>query len=77
MENLLNNIESSEANNPLLTAALQEIERLNKIIEDARAILDCKTLDTTFQEEDGTPYHPTFNQLNNTKVDLLSNLLFN
>lgn len=74
MENLLNNIENSENNNPLLTAALQEIERLNKVIEEARDIVNCEM--TSIRDGDGQAYTPTFDQVNDFKVDLLSNLLF-
>jgi hypothetical protein len=74
---LLKTIEDSEKNNPLLTAALQEIGHLNNIINEAKDILDATTDNTTYQIDSGAPYHPTFNQLNDTKVDMLSNLLFN
>ncbi|GGG93394.1 hypothetical protein [Pedobacter zeae] len=77
MEKLLKNIERSEKNNPLLTEALQEIARLNGIIDQVKTILEATTSDTTFQEEGGEPYRPTFDQLNDTKIDLLSNLLHN
>lgn len=75
MENLLNNIESSEVNNPLLTAALQEVERLNKLLDEAREIVDAEF--TSMQVEGEPAYKPTFDQVNDTKIDLLSNLLFN
>ena len=73
MENLLKNIESSELNNPLLTAALQEIEKLNRVIDEAREILNAQM--TSFKDGDGPSYTPTFNQVNDMKVDMLSNIL--
>lgn len=75
MENLLNNIENSENNNPLLTAAPQEIERLNKVLSEARDILEAQF--TSMQVEGELTYKPTFDQVNDTKIDLLSDLLFN
>lgn len=75
MDNLLNNIENSERNNPLLTAALQEIERLNNQLDEAREILEAEF--TSMQVEGEPAYKPTFEQINDSKIDLLSNLLFN
>lgn len=75
MNNLLNQIEESEHNNPLLTAALQEIERLNKLIHEAKHILNTSRHEVTFQEDNEPPYTPTFSQLNSSKVELLCNLL--
>jgi len=75
MENLLKNIEDSEMNNPLLTAALQEIERLNNQLDEARDILEANF--TSMQVEGEPAYKPTLNQINDSKIDLLSNLLFN
>lgn len=76
MKNLLKNIENSEKNNPVLTAALQEIDRLNKLIEDAKSILEMTPSNTTSQLEGGEPYKPTITELNASMVDLLSNLFY-
>lgn len=38
MENVLKLIEESENNNPLLTAALEEIKRLNTKLEEIKSI---------------------------------------
>lgn len=76
MEKFLKSIEKSELNNPLLTAALQEVERLNSLIYTAKEILEATVKNTTCQINGGVPYHPTFDQLNDSKVDMLSDLLF-
>ena len=39
MENLLNNIENSENNNPLLTAALQEIVSLKSKLDQCKMVV--------------------------------------
>lgn len=76
MEQFLKSVEKSERNNPLLTAALQEVERLNALIYEAKDILEATLENTTIQNNGCEAYTPTFNQLNDTKIDLLSNLLF-
>jgi hypothetical protein len=73
MKVLKNDIENSEVKTPL-TAALQEIERLNKLLDDAREILEAEFL--SMQVEGEPAYKPTLDQVNDTKIDLLSNLLF-
>ena len=73
MKVLKNNTENPEVNKPL-TAALEEIERLNKLLNEAREILEAEF--TSMQVEGEKAYKPTFDQVNETKIDLLTNLLF-
>jgi len=75
MENILNSIEGSEENNPVLTAALQEIERLNKIIDQAKGIITCRI--TSIKEGDQPQYLPTKAQANSEKIEMMATLLFN
>lgn len=73
MKVLSNNIENSEVNNPL-TAALEEIERLNKLIDEAKEILEAEF--TSMQVEGASAYKPTFDEVNDTKINMLITLLF-
>lgn len=54
MKILLNNIEKSEDNNPLLTAALKEIEALNKKLFEIKSIIE--TTGEVKERTDNGPY---------------------
>jgi len=75
MENLLKKIEKSEHNNPLLTAALQEIEVLKDKLDSARSILEM-TPENTSIYEDGEPIKVSYDDFKSSQLCLLSDLLF-
>ena len=73
MKVVKNNTENSEVNNPL-TAALAEVDRLNKLLDEAREILEAEYI--SMQVEGEPAYKPTAAEVNDTKIDQLSTLLF-
>lgn len=73
MKELLKSIEKSENNNPTLTAALQEIDRLNEMIRDIREIAEA-TL-THYYVEDGPRIEMTWEKENEFKVDTIRDIL--
>lgn len=73
MKRLLKTIENSERNNPLLTEALKEIDRLQSKIKEASNVLD-STMDK-MRINDGPWYTPSREEVIEAKIDLISNIL--
>jgi hypothetical protein len=73
MNTLLKNIENSEDNNPLLTAALQEIGRLNDQINDIREVAEGTI--TSIRINGGPLKSISHAEENEIKVDLIRDIL--
>jgi len=52
MENLLNNIQDSEKNDPMLKAAFEEIQKLQLIIEDIKSV--AYSVMASYMDDEGT-----------------------
>lgn len=73
MNRLLKNIENSEDNNPALTAALQEIGRLNAKLDKIQEIIEANF---TYSYVEGyPPKEISYEEGNELKVEIIGDIL--
>ena len=68
-------IQESEDKNPQLTAALKEITDLKFTIDRVREIIEIPD-NVTVRDDGGPAYTPTTAQLNEGKIEMITNIIF-